>query len=103
MLLTTDFINNEILKDYILQSLSTDKIRFHSYYLLTDNISQISTLKPDLIITNRKLFTYVTKELATNSLVAHIDYNDTPSQISNIQTIISNIKEEKYRKIFDKI
>ncbi|MGR1496311.1 transcriptional regulator, partial [Streptococcus agalactiae] len=56
-----------------------------------------------LIITNRKLFTYVTKELATNSLVAHIDYNDTPSQISNIQTIISNIKEEKYRKIFDKI
>ncbi|MCC4756464.1 hypothetical protein LL996_08285, partial [Streptococcus agalactiae] len=55
------------------------------------------------IITNRKLFTYVTKELATNSLVAHIDYNDTPSQISNIQTIISNIKEEKYRKIFDKI
>ncbi|HFV2883428.1 TPA: helix-turn-helix domain-containing protein [Streptococcus agalactiae] len=103
VLLTTDFINNEILKDYILQSLSTDKIRFHSYYLLTDNISQISTLKPDLIITNRKLFTYVTKELATNSLVAHIDYNDTPSQISNIQTIISNIKEEKYRKIFDKI
>ncbi|MFS6333384.1 hypothetical protein SUR55_09265, partial [Streptococcus agalactiae] len=94
---------NQILKDYILQSLSTDKIRFHSYYLLTDNISQISTLKPDLIITNRKLFTYVTKELATNSLVAHIDYNDTPSQISNIQTIISNIKEEKYRKIFDKI
>ncbi|HGA3900551.1 TPA: helix-turn-helix domain-containing protein [Streptococcus agalactiae] len=103
VLLTTDFINNQIFKDYLLQSLSLEKINFHSYYLLRDNVSQVSTLKPDLIITDQKLVPYVTKELATNSLVAHIDYNDTPSQISNIQTIISNIKEEKYRKIFDKI
>ncbi|TQC32995.1 hypothetical protein DAD54_05050 [Streptococcus agalactiae] len=95
--------NNQIFKDYLLQSLSLEKINFHSYYLLRDNVSQVSTLKPDLIITDQKLVPYVTKELATNSLVAHIDYNDTPSQISNIQTIISNIKEEKYRKIFDKI
>ncbi|WP_424554975.1 helix-turn-helix domain-containing protein [Streptococcus agalactiae] len=103
VLLTTDFINNQIFKNYLLQSLSLEKINFHSYYLLRDNVSQVSTLKPDLIITNQKLVPYVTKELATNSLVAHIDYNDTPTQISNIQTIISNIKEEKYRKIFDKI
>lgn len=103
VLLTTDFINNQFFKDSLLQSLSTDKIKLHSYYLLRDNLSHVPSLKPDLIITNKKLIPYITKELATNSLVTHIDYNNTPTQISNIQTIISNIKEEKYRKIFDKI
>ncbi|HEO0737042.1 TPA: helix-turn-helix domain-containing protein [Streptococcus agalactiae] len=100
--LTTDFINNQILTECLLQRFSSKKIHFHPYYLLTDDLSNITNLNPDIIITNKKLSPFIKHEISSESLITYIDLINTSDQINQIQKIISSIQEEKYCKLFAK-
>ncbi|HEN6737979.1 TPA: helix-turn-helix domain-containing protein [Streptococcus agalactiae] len=100
--LTTDFINNKILTECLSQRFSSKQIHFHPYYLLTDDLSNITNLNPDIIITNPKLSSFIKHEISSESLITYIDLIHTPDQINQIQEIISSIQEEKYCKLFAK-
>lgn len=89
--LTTDFINNKILTECLSQRFSSKQIHFHPYYLLTDDLSNITNLNPDIIITNPKLSSFIKHEISSESLITYIDLIHTPDQINQIQEIISSI------------
>ncbi|MGT2934602.1 helix-turn-helix domain-containing protein [Streptococcus castoreus] len=97
VLLTTDFVNAQLLTDYIYKHLSSQNIVFYSYYLLADNIYNIRDLNADIIITHKKLIPFVKEELAQDAVVTDFDYIETRTHIHKIQNIILSLEEKNYQ------
>ncbi|HEL1148884.1 hypothetical protein [Streptococcus equi] len=97
-MITTDFINEQLLTDYISKHLSTKNIIFYSYYLLTDDIYAIKDLNPDLIITHQKLIPFVKKKLSPEAIVADFDNVNTHVYIRRIHDIVLSIEENHYQQ-----
>ncbi|MHC5848267.1 transcriptional regulator RofA, partial [Streptococcus pyogenes] len=55
VLISSNFINAKLLTDTIPRYFSDKGIHFYSFYLLRDDIYQIPSLKPDLVITHSRL------------------------------------------------
>ncbi|WP_231193108.1 hypothetical protein [Streptococcus equi] len=98
VLITTDFINEQLLTDYISKHLSTKNIIFYSYYLLTDDIYAIKDLNPNLIITHQKLIPFVKKKLSPEAIVVDFDNVNTHVYIRRIHDIVLSIEENHYQQ-----
>lgn len=101
VLITTDCISEQLLSDCISQFLPSKTISY-SYFLLRDNIYEISELNPDLVITHQRLISFIKEELAKNSLVLALDYTNIHLHLKKIQEIILDIEEKKYLEYINK-
>lgn len=99
VLITTNYINIDLLKNIISSQISTKSVAFHSFHLLTDDIYKVKNLNPDLVISDQRLLPFIKKELAFNALTLDCSYADVNRFTTQLQKHILLLKEEKYAKI----
>ncbi|HER3380260.1 TPA: hypothetical protein ACQMUV_000400, partial [Streptococcus pyogenes] len=72
-------------------------IHFYSFYLLRDDIYQIPSLKPDLVITHSRLIPFVKNDLVKGVTVAEFSFDNPDYSIASIQNLIYQLKDKKYQ------
>ncbi|AGM97983.1 helix-turn-helix domain-containing protein [Streptococcus iniae] len=97
-LITSDAINDQLIREYLDNYLSSETISFSTYYSLADDIYKIKQASPDLVITHQDLIPFVKKELAQGSYVTHFDYVNPHEHLNRIQHKILCLQEEHYQQ-----
>ncbi|VGV08264.1 transcriptional regulator Nra [Streptococcus pyogenes] len=97
VLISSNFINAKLLTDTIPRYFSDKGIHFYSFYLLRDDIYQIPSLKPDLVITHSRLIPFVKNDLIKGVTVAEFSFDNPDYSIASIQNLIYQLKDKKYQ------